>query len=83
MILAGMHAKLLQSCPTLCKPIDYSPPSSSVHGINQARILDWVAIPFSRDLPNPVIEPTSLTSPALADRFFTTSATWEAPVPQI
>ena len=37
-----------QSCLTLCDPRDYSPPSSSVHGILQARILEWVAIPFSR-----------------------------------
>ena len=40
-------AKLLQSCPTLCDPIDSSPPGSSVHGILQARILEWVAISFS------------------------------------
>ena len=37
-----------QSCPALCNPMDYSPPRSSVHGILQARILEWVAIPFSR-----------------------------------
>ena len=37
-----------QSCPTLCDFMDYSPPGSSVHGILQARILEWVAIPFSR-----------------------------------
>ena len=37
-----------QSCPTLCDPIDCSPPSSSVHGILQARILEWGAIPFPR-----------------------------------
>ena len=37
-----------QSCPTLCNPMDYSPPDSSVHGILQARIQEWVAIPFSR-----------------------------------
>ena len=37
-----------QSCPTLCDPMDCSPPDSSVHGILQARILEWVAIPFSR-----------------------------------
>ena len=43
-----MHAKLLQSCPTLCGPVDCSPPDSSVHGILQARILEWVAMPFSR-----------------------------------
>ena len=37
-----------QSCLTLCDPMDYSLPGSSVHGILQARILEWVAIPFSR-----------------------------------
>ena len=37
-----------QSCPTLCDPMDCSPPGSTVHGILQARILEWVAIPFSR-----------------------------------
>ena len=40
-------AKSLQSCPTLCNPIDGSPPGSPVPGILQARILEWVAIPFS------------------------------------
>ena len=40
-------AKSLQSCPTLCDPIDSSPPGSSVPGILQARILEWVAISFS------------------------------------
>ena len=38
-------AKLLQSCPTLCDPVDHSPPGSSVHGIFQARIQAWVACP--------------------------------------
>ena len=38
-----------QSCPTLCNPIDYSPPGSSVHGVFQARIPEWVAISFSRE----------------------------------
>ena len=51
--------KLSQSCPTLCDPVDCSPPGSSVHGILQARILEWVAISFSRDLPDPGIEPRS------------------------
>ena len=41
-------AKLLQLCPTLCDPVDCSPPGSSVHGILQARILEWVAVPSSR-----------------------------------
>ena len=40
-------AKLLQSCPTLCDPIDSSPPGSSIPGILQARTLEWVAISFS------------------------------------
>ena len=44
-IQVAAPAKLLQSCLTLCDPIDGSPPGSSVPGILQARILDWVAIP--------------------------------------
>ena len=48
-------------CLTLCNPMDCSPPSSSVQGILQARILEWVAIPFSRDLPDPGVEPRSPT----------------------
>ena len=42
-----------QPCPTLCDPMDRSPPGSSVHGILQARILEWVAIPFSRESSQP------------------------------
>ena len=45
---ACMCAKSLQLCLTLCKPMHCSPPGSSVHGIFQARILDWTAMPFSR-----------------------------------
>ena len=71
--------KSLQSCLTLCSPIDYSPPGSSVHGILQPRILEWVATPSSRGSSNPGIKPLSLMSPALAGGFFTTSTTWEAP----
>ena len=48
---------LTQSCPTLCDPMDWSPPGSSVHEVLQARILAWVAIPFYRDLSDPGIEP--------------------------
>ena len=59
-------------------PMDCSPPGSSVHGILQKRILEWVSMPSFRDLPSPGIEPASLMSPALAGRFFTTYATWEA-----
>ena len=52
--LLCMHAKSLQSCLTLCDPMDYcSPPSSSVHGILQARILVWVAMRSSRGSSQP------------------------------
>ena len=56
-----MDKKVLvtQSCLTLCDPMDYSPPGSSVHGILQARILEWVAMLPSGDLPNPEIKPGS------------------------
>ena len=47
LIIAAAAAKSLQSCPTLCNPIDGSPPGSPVPGILQARILEWVAISFS------------------------------------
>ena len=44
----GLQEKVAQSCPTLCDPMDCSLPGSSVHGILQARILEWVAMPSSR-----------------------------------
>ena len=71
-------AKLLQPCPTLCDPMDCSPPCSSAHGILQARILEWVVISSPGDIPDPGMEPVSLMSPALALGFFTTRTTWEA-----
>ena len=49
-----------QSCLILCNPMDCSPPGSSVHGILQARILEWVTMPSSRDLPDPEIKPCLL-----------------------
>ena len=69
-----MHAKLLQLYLTF-DPMDYRPPGSSVHGILQARILEWVAMPSSRGSSQPGIEPRSLMSPALAGGYFTTSIT--------
>ena len=48
-----VHAMLIQSCPTLCDPMDGSPPVSSVHGILQARILEWIAMPSSRGSSRP------------------------------
>ena len=52
-------SEVAQSCPTLCDPIDGSPPGSPVPGILQARTLEWVAFPSPGDLPNPGIEPGS------------------------
>ena len=75
---ACVFAELLQLCPTLCNPMDCSPPDSSVYGILQARILEWVAMPSSRDIPDPGVEPTSLMPLTLGGRFFTTSRIWEA-----
>ena len=65
-----------QLCPTLCDPMDCSPPDSSVHGISQARILEWVAIPFSRGSSQPR-DWTQVS--CIASRFFTLWATREAP----
>ena len=56
-------------CLILCDPMDCSPLGSSVHGILQARILEWVAIPSPQDLPDPGIK---TKSPALAGTFFAT-----------
>ena len=72
-------AKMLQLCPTLCNPMDYSLPGSSVHGmLLQARILEWVAMPSSRGSSALRDWTLSLMFPALAGGSFTTSATWEA-----
>ena len=72
MAAAAAAAKSLQSCPTLCNPLDYSPPHSSVHGISRQE--PWIGLPFPSPgyLPNSGIEPRSLASPSLAGGFFTT-----------
>ena len=74
-----VHAKLLQSCPTLCNPRDCSLPGPSVLGILQARILEWLPCPPPKDHPDPGIRLGLLPSPVLAGRFFTTVAFREAP----
>ena len=59
---ACVHTQLhtqSQSCLTLCNPMNCSPPGFSVHGILQARILEWIAIPFCRGFSRPGIEPRS------------------------
>ena len=48
-----------QSCLTLCNPVDCSPPGTSVYGISQARMMEWVAIPSPGDLTEPGIKPVS------------------------
>ena len=74
----GLMYVYAQSCPILWDPTDYRLPGSSVHGIFQARILEWVTISSSRDLSKPGIEAISLESPTLMGIYFTTCATWEA-----
>ena len=73
-------AQALQSRPTLCDPMRFTLPGSSVQGSLQARILQWVRSPRPPPghLPDPGTDPP-LMSPALAGRFFAASATWEAP----
>ena len=63
-------SEVAQLCPTLCDLMDCSLLGSFIHGIFQARILEEVAVSYSRDLSNPGIEPESLVSPALAGGFF-------------
>ena len=57
LILGGEESEVkvnvAQSCPTVCDPTDYSPPGSSVHGVLQARKLEWVAVPFSSGSSQP------------------------------
>ena len=62
-----MYFKLLQLCVTLCDPMDCSPPGSSVQGILQARILEWVVMPFSRGSSQQRDGTQSPVSPALQE----------------
>ena len=70
-----LHAKSLQSCPTLCDSMDCSPSGSSVHGLPRQEYWNGLPFPSPGDLLNPGIKRGSLMSPALAAPFFTTSAT--------
>ena len=72
----NLHLEVAQSCPTLCDPVDCSPPGSSAHGILQARILEWVAISFSRGSSWPR-DQTQVS--CIAGRHFNLWATREAP----
>ena len=81
-ILMCVHTKLLQLCPTLCDPMDYSPlrPPQVPLSLEFSRQEYWNGLPCPppQNLPNPGVKSGSLTSPALAGRFFTTRATPEA-----
>ena len=69
--------KSFQSCPTLCNPMDCSPPGSSVHEILQVRILEWVAVASCRGSSQPRDRTHVSYIFCTGRRFFTTSATWE------
>ena len=80
-VMTGRYSMCMLSCFShvwLWNPMDHSLPDSSVHGIIQTRLLEWVAMLFSRGSSNPGIKPTSVKSPALAGGFLTASTTWEA-----
>ena len=70
-LILKMKVKVTQSCPTLCDPMDYT-----VHGILQARTLEWVAVPVTRGSSQPRYQ---IQVSCIAGRFFTSSATREAP----
>ena len=72
-----MCAKSLQSCPTLCNPMDCSLQAPLSMGFSRQEYRSGLPCPPPGDLPDPGIKPTSLMSPALASGFFTTSATWK------
>ena len=72
--LLTWSVKIAQLCLTLCDPVNCSPPGSSVHGILQARIMEWVAVPFSRGSPQPKDGPQVSR---IAGGFLTIWATWE------
>ena len=76
--VSTVFAKSLQSCPTLCNPVDRSPPGFSAHGFSRQEHWSGLPCPPPGHFPHPGTEPFSLKSPALAGGFFTTSRTWEA-----
>jgi len=78
--ISHVHAELLQSCLTLCDPMDYRMPVFSGYEILQARKLSRLPCPPTGDLPNPGTEPSSHLSPTLVEGFFTTSATRESSI---
>ena len=76
LLYESVKVLVTQSCPTLCDPMDCSSPGSSVHGILQARILEWVAVPSSRGSSQPRDGTQVSMPPAVAGTFFTTLPPW-------
>jgi len=74
----AVHSKSFQKCLTLCDPMNCSPSDSSVHGILQARILEWVTMPCSRGSSQHRDQALISYISCIADRLFTTSATQKA-----
>ena len=74
---AESESEVAQSCPTLCDPVDSSLPGFSVHGILQARILEWVTISFSRG-SSPLTDQTRVS--CIGGRYFNLWPTKEAPI---
>ena len=75
-----LHAKSLQSCLTLCDPMNCSLPRSLSMEFSTHEYWSGLPCPAPGDLPNPGTNPVSFMSPSLAGSFFTTSASWEAPL---
>ena len=73
-----VHAKSLQLCPTLCDPMNYSPPGSSFHGFSGQEYCSGLPCPPPGDLLYPGSNLSLLEFPALVGAFFTTSTAWEA-----
>ena len=76
-----VHVKSLQSCLTLCHPMDLVRQAPLSMGFSRQEYWSGLPCPSPGDLADPGVKPSSLKSPALAGGFFTTSDTWEAPSP--
>ena len=77
---APVHVcSVVQSCPTLCDPMNNTPPRSSVHGVFQARILEWVATSYFRGTSQPRDRTPGFSVSCTAGRFFTTEPPGKPP----
>ena len=83
LVHACMHAQSFQACPPLSNPVDCSPPGSSVHGILQARILEWTAMPSSRWSSQPRNQTHISYVSCIAGRFFIAEPLGKPDIPGI